>query len=306
MEGLLERPEILAVMSIGAASLMLTLVYILKTLFPAAPRKVLPIEDFHRFELVNKDRLSHDVCRFTFRLPAGHVLGLKTGQHVSLKFVDPETGKSVQRSYTPVTDDRTIGRFALVVKIYKPCEKFPAGGKMSQHLDSLEVGDFVYVKGPKGHMHYHHAGKFSVKPLGKKHEERQAKQIGMMAGGTGITPMLQILHKIFYIDTDTSIIVKLLYANNTVDDILVRQELDDLAADFPDRFSVWYTVVDAPGDWKYDIGFIAPPMVKKHLLFDDQTKATQFFMCGPPPMLKFASVPALEAAGYSAADWVIF
>jgi cytochrome-b5 reductase len=28
--------------------------------------------------------------------------------------------------------------------------KFPEGGKMSQHLDSLKIGDKIEMRGPKG------------------------------------------------------------------------------------------------------------------------------------------------------------
>lgn len=32
--------------------------------------------------------------------------------------------------------------------------RFPEGGKMSQHLESLPIGGEMEVKGPLGHMHY--------------------------------------------------------------------------------------------------------------------------------------------------------
>jgi hypothetical protein len=38
--------------------------------------------------------------------------------------------------------------------------KFPEGGKMSQHLDSLALGDEVEVKGPVGHFVYTGRGTF--------------------------------------------------------------------------------------------------------------------------------------------------
>jgi cytochrome-b5 reductase len=186
------------------------------------PPTVLPQKDFEQFPLIRKEILSHDTRKFTFGLPAGHVVGLPTGQHLSLRFEDPTDGKMVQRSYTPVTDNSSIGELSFVIKVYKAGvhPKFPEGGKMSQHLDSLKIGDTIDLKGPKGHMEYLKGGNFTVKPLGKPKESRQTKQIIMIAGGTGITPMLQILHFIFKNPGDAGIKVNLLYANQSKSDPL--------------------------------------------------------------------------------------
>lgn len=40
--------------------------------------------------------------------------------------------------------------------------RFPEGGKMSQHLDSLAVGDSMEVKGPVGHFVYEGRGRFTL------------------------------------------------------------------------------------------------------------------------------------------------
>jgi cytochrome-b5 reductase len=284
IDGFLEHPEMIVVALITVAAIVLSSLYLFKLLVPGGPPKVLPIAEFANFTLMKKTILSHDTRAFTFALPPNHVLGLATGQHVTLKYEDEVTGKAVQRSYTPVTDDRTVGSFSLVIKVYKPLEpRFPEGGKMSQHMDNLNIGDSMLVKGPKGHVHYHSPGKFTVKPLGKPLEDRTVQQIGIMAGGTGITPMLQVLNAIFHNAADSKTQVKMIYANNTPSDILVREEIEKLASEFSDRFQVWYTVgnSDEEKDWKYDTGFINPEMVAKHLMFDDKAADTQFFMCGP-------------------------
>jgi nitrate reductase (NAD(P)H) len=40
--------------------------------------------------------------------------------------------------------------------------RFPEGGKMSQHLDTLAIGDTIDVKGPVGHFVYEGMGKFTL------------------------------------------------------------------------------------------------------------------------------------------------
>uniref|UniRef100_A0A7S3DQ42 NADH-cytochrome b5 reductase n=2 Tax=Entomoneis paludosa TaxID=265537 RepID=A0A7S3DQ42_9STRA len=294
---------------------LIAILYLFKLLSgPKEPPKVLPFDDFQPLPLIRKKVLSHDTCRYVLGLPEGHSLGLPIGQHISLKFTGPD-GKAVQRSYTPVTDDSRLGEVELVVKVYRPLPpKFPDGGLMSQHLDSLKIGEKILVKGPKGHVSYKGRGKFTTKPLGKPLEERTCTQIGMMAGGTGITPMLQILQAILlnpkYRDSKTKI--KLIYANQTPDDILVRDELEDLALEFKGRFELWYTVDkvakegEAPSEWSYSTGFITTDMVKEHLLFEGDNSKTQFFMCGPPPMIKYACIPALKECGMTEKNWTIF
>lgn len=63
----------------------------------------------------------------------------------------------------------------------------------------------------------------------------------MIAGGSGITPMLQIIQAI-HKDLEDTTEVYLLYANNTENDILMRGQLDALAKQDAKRVHVWYTV----------------------------------------------------------------
>jgi NAD(P)H-flavin reductase len=83
---------------------------------------------------------------------------------------------------------------------------------------------------------------------------------------------------------------------------LVRSELEAIAKAHPDRFQLEYTLDRPPAfDWKYSTGFITKEMVEKHLYTNDDNnkKQIQYFMCGPPPMIKFACIPNLEALGFT-------
>ena len=91
------------------------------------------------------------------------------------------------------------------------------------------------------------------------------------------------------------------------DDILVRPELEALAKEFPHRFQLHYTLDRPPTEgWMYSTGFITKEMIERYCLFGHSPKQTQVLMCGPPPMIKFACVPNLEALGFTEHDWVIF
>jgi len=177
---------------------------------------------------------------------------------------------------------------------------------MSQHLDSLKIGDTIDMKGPKGHLTFLGKGRFTVKLMKKPLEERHGKHFGMIAGGTGITPMLQVLHAIFRDAKDSTTTASLLFANQTEDDILVREELEALARDFPQRFKLHYTLDNPPEGWKGSTGFINKDMIAKHVLKDGAADGAQVLMCGPPPMIKFAILPNLQELGLDENKWFSF
>jgi cytochrome-b5 reductase len=97
-------------------------------------------------------------------------------------------------------------------------------------------------------------------------------------------------------------------ASTAQDDILVREELEQLEKEFPDRFKLHYTLDRPPADgsWKYSSGFISKEMIQEHCLFNGSSKDTQVFMCGPPPMVKFACLPNLTELGFSEKEWFVF
>ncbi len=167
-------------------------------------------------KLVAKETISHDTRRFRFALPTDkHVLGLPTGQHVTLSYTDAATGELVSRPYTPTTSNRDVGHVDFVIKVYAAGvnPKFPAGGKMSQHLEALKVGDSMNFQGPTGRITYGGKGVFSVKDYGTGAVVARpaATSLGMIAGGTGITPMFQVAQEILASNEDIEI--KMLVAN---------------------------------------------------------------------------------------------
>ena len=89
---------------------------------------------------------------------------------------------------------------------------------------------------------YNGLGNFSVKPDKKSPAKTlQVDQVSMIAGGTGITPMLQLITAVFR-DPNDNTNLALLFANQSEDDILVREELEAIQAEHPDRFKVGYRI----------------------------------------------------------------
>ena len=254
-------------------------------------------------KLASIDILSRDVRRLRFALPTPeHELGLPIGNHF---FVTAQVdGAPCMRAYTPTSLDDDVGFVEMVIKVYFRNEnpRFPDGGKMSQHFESLKIGDTIDIKGPVGHFTYLGRGRFKL-----HNELRECKNMGMICGGTGITPAYQII-KAALKDPADKTCFHVLYANQTPADVLLRPELDAWAKNNSDRVKIWYTVDRVPEgtDWPFSVGFIDEDMIKKHMPAPGLNGESFVGMCGPPPMIKFACIPNLEKAGYTAFDYMSF
>jgi len=265
---------------------------------PSGPLKTLedPNEKYF-LPLIEKEEISHDTRKYRFELPSkDHILGLPVGQHIHLSATI--NGELVIRSYTPVSSDDDKGFVDLVVKVYKKNvhPKFPEGGKMTQYLDALKIGDKIAFRGPSGKLQYLGNGKFSIKKLRKDPPQNvQAKKVNMIAGGSGITPMLQLITEVLKRPGDNTQLA-LLYANQSEEDILLRDELDVLAAKHQEQFKVWYTIDRATDSWKFSVGFVNDKMIQDNLF--PPSPDTLTVMCGPPPMINFACLPSLEKLNY--------
>ncbi|XP_069133885.1 NADH-cytochrome b5 reductase 3-like isoform X2 [Argopecten irradians] len=286
---------------IGIGVVAVTAILAKVFLFGKKKKALVTLEDpntKYSLKLIDKEEISHDTRRFRFALPTPeHILGLPVGQHIYL--TARMDGQLIIRPYTPVSSDDDKGFMDLVIKVYfkNVHPKFPEGGKMSQYLEAMSIGDYIDVRGPNGLLKYTGPGEFNIRPDKKTAPSTfTAKKVGMIAGGTGITPMLQLVRQVFK-DPKDKTELSLLFANQTENDILLRTELEDIAAEHPDRFHLWYTL-DRPGDgWTYSKGFVSADMIKEHLPGPED--GTMIIMCGPPPMINFACIPNLEKLGYS-------
>lgn len=260
-------------------------------------------DEWRPFRLIKKEELTHDTLRLRFALQSeNHVLGLPIGQHISFRFL-AEDGKEVIRSYTPVTSDDEVGYVDFVIKVYRPMRpNFPEGGKMSQHLDRLKIGETIEMRGPKGSIEYLGKGVFSIR-RGRNVTTKQVKKVGFISGGTGITPSLQVITAMLK-ESRSPIEISLLFANKTEDDILVRDIIEHYAKEHGHRFRRSYTLDTPPAGWAFESGFVNADMIRKHMPAPEP--GSFIFMCGPPPMIERACKPALVQVGFSEDDFVAF
>jgi len=84
---------------------------------------------------------------------------------------------------------------------------------------------------------------------GQAHVVQRWEQIGLVGGGTGVAPLIQIARTVLEHPNDRTR-VKFLSINRHEEDILMRPELDDLARRHPNRFEVAYSLTAPPDGWE--------------------------------------------------------
>lgn len=233
----------------------------------SAGKPSLDKDEFREFPLIEKTSVSHNsaVYRFGLRSPSA-VLGLPIGQHISVAaHID---GKEIVRSYTPTSTDEDRGYFDLLVKTY-------ANGNVSKYLSTLKLGDKVRIRGPKGHFNYRNG---------------LVKKFAMVAGGTGITPMYQIIQAIAGDPSDNTE-VTLIYANVNFDDILLKKELDDIAATNK-NIKIHYVLNNPPEVWEGYVGFVTPAILQATI--PAASSDVKLLLCGPPPMVSAIKKAAID------------
>ena len=220
-------------------------------------------KEFRSFKINRITSVSPNTKVFDVLLPTPkHEMGMQTASCFMIKGND-EDGKVVARPYTPTSLNDEKGRFEILIKTYPQ-------GKVSSYLHSLKVGDSIEVKGPFPKI---------------KYTPNMKKKIGLIAGGTGITPMLQIIKEVLK-NPDDRTELHLVFANNTEEDILLKQVLDTFAAKHK-NFKVTYVLSQPSANWKGLKGFVSADIVNTYL--PKPSADNIIFVCGPPPMMKAVS-----------------
>ncbi|KAK7201784.1 reductase [Novymonas esmeraldas] len=218
--------------------------------------------------------ITADVALFRFLLHDGeHEFNLKPCSTLQACYkygVQPTD--QCQRFYTPVTANHTKGYFDLIVKR-------KTDGLMTSHLFGMHIGDTLLFRSV--------AFKIQYRPNRWTH-------VGMIGGGTGFTPFLQIIRHALTEQWDSGEVDKtklsFLFCNRTERHILLGGVFDDLARRFPQRFRVFYTIdlaVD-PAKWlereNHFLGYVTADMIRRSMPAPEE-KNKILMLCGPDPLL---------------------
>ncbi|KAG7663902.1 MCR1 [[Candida] subhashii] len=222
-------------------------------------------------KLIKAIPLTHNTKHLIFKLKSeDDISGLVTASCLLTKFVTAK-GNNVIRPYTPVSDPEQKGTIEFVIKKYE-------GGKMSSHIFDLKENETLSFKGPV---------------VKWKYEPNQFKSVALIAGGTGITPIYQLLHEITKNPADKTK-VSLIFGNVSTDDVLIKQEIDEIANKHKDQVKVTYFVDKKKDDeqWEGEVGYITKQFLEKEL--DKPSNEVKIFVCGPPGLYQAISGPKVS------------
>lgn len=133
-------------------------------------------------------------------------------------------------------------------------------------LENWKEGDCVDISGPLGDFYYQNL--------------RDAKHVIAIAGGSGITPFYSMAAAI--VDGIEDFDMTILYGSRTADGILLKDEIEELAAKSNGRVKVVHVLSHEEKEG-FEHGFMTAELVKKYAPEGDYS----VFMCGPKAMYTF-------------------
>lgn len=238
-------------------------------------------------QVISVSEVTDNIKLFSLDLPEGVQMRVPIGHHVYIK-QDIE-GMEITRPYTVVVPALKVDsleiehngkRIYLMIKIYED-------GTLTPSLGKVNSGDTVPLGGYKGD--------FRISRL------EQVKDVVLIGGGTGLTPMIRIIRKLVIDEPKSSVSVKLIYANNEEKDISWKDQFDELVDASNSRFQVFYTVSKPSIEWEGYEGRINNEMLLKILPPPPpggSEKNLLIGVCGPDPFTMSVK-DMLKTLGYS-------
>ncbi|MFH8658211.1 FAD-binding oxidoreductase [Streptomyces afghaniensis] len=139
--------------------------------------------------------------------------------------------------------------------------RVPAGWVSNLLIDSLAVGQELTTTGPMGTFHHN--------PL------FHGDDVVFLAGGSGVAPAMSMIREI--VDRGLDLRFHLLYGSRTADDVIFREELDTMAAEYP-LILVDHVITDPSSEWEGATGFLTAETISSLL---GPLGGRRVYVCGP-------------------------
>ncbi len=156
-------------------------------------------------------------------------------------------------------------------------------GKVTDEIFKKQAGDTLFLRGPYGH--------------GWPVDQFEGKHMVVVTGGTGLAPVRSMLNK-FY-DEDYAESVHLISGFKNEEGIVFKEELEK----WKNKFTTFYTLDrDKIDGW--NVGFVNNFV--KEIPFDSFDGNYAVVIVGPPAMMHFTALAALECGVPEEKIWVSY
>jgi len=186
--------------------------------------------------------------------------GHRAGQHVDVRLT-AEDGYQAQRSYSIASAPEDEGLALTVDRL--------EDGEVSPYLtDVLAAGDKLELRGPIG-------GYFVW-------EAKDGGPLLLVAGGSGVVPLMAIIRHRAAVGSDVP--TRLLLSSRAYEEIIYREELDDLAAGDGSLEVIHTLTRSRPDGWGGYGRRIDAEMLREVAWSPGETPLA--FVCGPTPLVE--------------------
>ena len=221
----------------------------------------------------------------TFRLEPESWRPFRAGQHIDVRLTAPD-GYQAQRSYSIASAPETQGVLDITIELLDD-------GEVSPYFhQTVRPGDQVEYRGPIG-------GPFTWR-------RGDSDALLLVAGGSGIVPIMSILRHRANADAPKRVPAVLLYSSRTVCDIIYRDELQR-HNDEDSTLTVLHTLTrQQPPEWTGNVGRIDASMFGDAVesltaLYRAAPSSTRCYVCGPTDFVEVVASFAVEA-GFRPSD----
>jgi NAD(P)H-flavin reductase/ferredoxin len=198
------------------------------------------------------DEVADSVMRLAVE-PEGTPIQFLPGQYVHLAV----PGTDARRSYSFANPPESVDKLVFYIKLLDK-------GAMSEYVAGrAKIGDATAITGPFGRFYLRKA----------------ERPIVMVAGGTGLAPMLSMFDHL-KASGQTAQPIRLLYGANRPEELFGLGQLEAFARDGL-RLTTEYCVVAGGADWRGSSGHVTSLLRPEIINGGD----VDVYLCGPPPMI---------------------
>lgn len=218
---------------------------------------------FYPVKVSHIKRLTEAAVAISFDIPEElkQVFAYFPGQYITIRL--NINGQTVNRAYSLCSSPNSDNSLTIGVK---QTEHGLVSTYLNQHLQS---GDSVELMPPNGNF------KVDI-------NSNAISSYVLIAGGSGITPLLSITKSVLQYQADAKIL--LIYGNRDASSIMFFEDLELLKKTYPDRFTLIHILEYTDGENK---GILSQELLGT-VLADSFKSSNHYYLCGPNQVMNNA------------------